>query len=436
MKTIKRRAYSALLIALCVLAGMGVYIFRFATQGRSWVSFSANEAVYSNGRLVTGTVSDRNGVLLASVRDGARVYSEDAALRIATLHAVGDREGNIGTGALTAFSESLRGYSPLSGVASGGGTVKLSIDAQLCALAYDALAGRRGAVLVSDYTTGEILCMTSSLSYDPDAGFDPDDPAYSGAYLNRCISAAYPPGSIFKLLTAAAAVETIPDLFSRRFVCTGSTLADGSVIRCTGVHGEQTIEQALANSCNCAFAQLSLELGGETLAAYAERCGLSGALRLNGVATAAGKFDASEDGSAALAWSGVGQSTDLVTPYAMLRFVSAVAANGDLAEPTLLAGEKPSSTALLSPDTAARLREMMNYNVVYSYGAANFPGLSLCAKSGTAELGDGTSHAWFTGFLDDPEHPYAFVVLVENGGSGARVAGPIANAVLQSAIQN
>ena len=78
---------------------------------------------------------------------------------------------------------------------------------------------------------------------------------------------------------------------------------------------------------------------------------------------------------------------------------------------------------------------MMNYNVVNSYGEWNFPGLTkLCAKSGTAEVGDGTSHAWFTGFLDDPDHPYAFVVVIENGGGGLRNAGSVANAVLQTAV--
>ena len=77
---------------------------------------------------------------------------------------------------------------------------------------------------------------------------------------------------------------------------------------------------------------------------------------------------------------------------------------------------------------------MMEYNVQNSYGSWSFPGLAICAKSGTAELGDGTSHAWFTGFLNDDAHPYAFVVVIENGGGGARQAGPVANAVLQAAV--
>ncbi len=435
MKKIQRRAYSALLVALCLLFGMCVYVLRYARDSRDWAGFSANAAVYQNGRVITGSVTDRNGLLLASVSDGKRVFADDAAIRTACVHAVGDREGNIGTGALRLFADELSGYSPVTGLTPEGGTVTLSIDAALCAEALSALDGRRGAVAVMDYRTGELLCMVSSPAFDPDVGIDETDERFDGAYLNRCISAAYAPGSVCKLLTLSAALEELPDLFDRRFGCAGTMTVDGNVVRCTAVHGSQTIEQALANSCNCAFAALALELGGETLAQRAQACGLSGQLKLNGAVTTPGRFDAAADGSAELAWSGVGQSTDLVCPLAMLRFTAAIANGGTAAEPTLLAGQSPAETRLLSYDTAEQIKSMMNFNVAAAYGAANFPGLKLCAKSGTAEVGDGTSHAWFTGFLDDEAHPYAFVVLIENGGSGARSAGPLANTVLQKAIR-
>jgi len=96
--------------------------------------------------------------------------------------------------------------------------------------------------------------------------------------------------------------------------------------------------------------------------------------------------------------------------------------------------EPPALYALLSGTTANKLRDMMNYNVSAHYGTNRFPGLNLCAKTGTAEVGDGTSHAWFTGFLLDDAHPYAFVVLVENAGGGLTNAGAVANTVLQAAV--
>ncbi len=154
MKKLHRRAYSALLVALCLLFGTGVYVWRFAVHGRDWANFTGNAAVYENGRVLTGTITDRSGLVLADVSDGKRVFNEDAAIRTACVHAVGDRERNIGTGALTLFAEKLAAYSPVTGLDPDGGSVALSIDAQLNAAAYAALAGRKGTVGVMDYTTG------------------------------------------------------------------------------------------------------------------------------------------------------------------------------------------------------------------------------------------------------------------------------------------
>lgn len=433
MKKVTRRAASALLVAAFIIVGMVAYTVRYAQNGRDWAMFTANQSVYSGGRIALGAVTDRNGVVLAAAREGEYVFSDDQAARIATLHAVGDPAGNIGTGALKAFSDLLAGYTPFGGV-SGGGTVALSISAELCKTAYSALGGRKGAVMLMDYSTGEILCMVSSPSYDIESGFDEGDSAYDGVYLNRCISSRYTPGSVFKLVTLAAALENLDGIYERTFWCPGSVIVDGVQVNCSGVHGSQTIEQALANSCNCAFAEISLELGADTLREYAEALGITVSHTISGISTLAGSFEAAEDGSAALAWSGIGQSTDLVCPYSMLRLTAAIANGGTVREGSLIAGESGKSAKVLSPDTAEKIKDMMSYNVAYSYGAWNFPGLSLCAKSGTAEVGDGTSHSWFTGFLDDEAHPYAFVVIIENGGGGLSGAGAVANTVLQAAV--
>ncbi len=88
----------------------------------------------------------------------------------------------------------------------------------------------------------------------------------------------------------------------------------------------------------------------------------------------------------------------------------------------------------MSESTAKELSSLMSYNVEYNYGAGNYPGLEMHAKTGTAEFGDGTSHAWFAGFITNSDAPLAFVVLVEHGGSGYGVASPIANTVLQKAV--
>lgn len=432
MNKVKRRAMSALLVAALVFCGIGVYIYRYINHGAEWATFAANSSVYTSGVLNTGTLTDRNGVVLAHAADGAHAYADDSAVRRACYHVVGDYSGNVGTGALGAFSAQLAGYNPITGTyASGGREVALTIDSALNVVALNALNGRKGAVLVSNYKTGEILCMTSSPTTDP---ADESAAIADGTYLNRCINSTFTPGSVFKLITSAAAIEKISDLESRTFTCAGSVDVAGVTVTCTGVHGNQTFEDALANSCNCAFAEISLELGADTLAQYAKELGFTDAQTLDEITTAAGSFSKGASGSANLAWSGIGQYEDLICPYSMLRLVSAIANGGSVVEPTLLLDNTNSTTSLLKTSTANKLRDMMNYNVRAHYGTNTFPGLDLCAKTGTAEVGDGTSHAWFTGFLLDSAHPYAFVVLVENGGGGLSVAGSVANTVLQAAV--
>ena len=162
-----------------------------------------------------------------------------------------------------------------------------------------------------------------------------------GTYLNKCLSSSFTPGSVFKLVTLAAAIDNIPDLFERSLWCEGEMIVDGALLTCTGNHGSQTIEQALANSCNCAFGTLALELGPELMAEYAEKLGMTASLQLDGMDVLPGSFTKGEAGSVGLAWSGVGQYEDLVCPYAMLRYVSAIANGGSVYEPTLLGHGSP-----------------------------------------------------------------------------------------------
>lgn len=437
MKKIKKRAYFALIIAFALLAGMGIYMLRLWKDGGDWVMLRANQSVFSDGALDRGTVTDRNGVVLATAGDGVFSYAADETVRRACLHAVGDFGGHFGTGALSVFDEKLAGYNFFTGVTSindDGGTVRLSIDASLNAAAYNALAGRRGAVLVSNYETGEILCMVSTPSYDPNNTPDVSQPAYEGVYLNRALSSTYTPGSVFKLVTLAAAIENIPDLQQRSFYCAGSVVVAGNTVKCTGVHGEQTIELALANSCNCAFSELSQELGADKLYEYTEKYGFLEPLKIDGIETAAGRFDKAEAGSSDLSWSGIGQYNDLTSPISMLRYTAAVANGGIAREPTLLKKGRSRETTLMSEETAKKIAEMMSYTVSYAYGTWRFPGLDIHAKTGTAEVGDGKSHAWFTGYITNEGSPLAFTVVIENGGGGLAAAGPVANAVLQAAV--
>ena len=179
---------------------------------------------------------------------------------------------------------------------------------------------------------------------------------------------------------------------------------------------------------------------------YADAAGLTESLRVDGIQTASGHFDfdVSEN---QLAWAGVGQGQDTMCPISMLQYMGAIANGGKAAVPRLI--EKSTtdyglptgiyrtknSAQLIDEKTAGTIADLMHNNVIETYGQDRFPGMDICAKSGTAEVGaDKTPNAWFTGFLRDEATPYAFIVLVENGGGGARVAGSVASTVLQAAV--
>lgn len=429
MKKINRRAFSVLLIAAFVIIGMSVYVLRYIDHGQDWALYFSRANSGS-----TGELTDRNGLMLASFSATENLFAQDADTRIANYHVTGDYWGRTGTGVLSNYWKDMQGFSLLTGTTKAeSSTLRLNIDAALNKTAYAALNGRKGAVLLCDYTTGELLCMVSSPSVDPMQG-DAEPP--EGAYINRCFSAAFVPGSVFKLITAAAAIENLDNIDGRSFYCEGSYDIAGVEIKCSGTHYTQTFEQALSNSCNCAFAQIAVMLGQDTMIKYVKDYGFLDGHKLDGIPTAAGAYPTEFVGDPELAWSGIGQSTDLVCPYSLLRFVSAVGNGGVLCEPRLIYSEKaPDKSRFMEAGTAKKLGQMMSYNVSAHYGGENrFPGLRLCAKTGTAELGDGTSHAWFAGFLSDEAHPYAFVVLIEQGGGGLSAAGTLANTLLQAAV--
>ena len=445
MKQVKRRTLFVLLLVLGLAAGIALFCVEYATKGGAWASFSANDNTHTDGRLSMGQILDRNGVVLYDGQSGN--YAEDWITRISTLHAVGDNSGFIGTSARAAFADRMVGFDPVFGTTGGGNKLYLTIDSALNETAYSLLAGSKGVVAVYNYQTGDILCMVSAPAYDPlyPPTIVDGDPAFDGVYMNRLLSSTFTPGSVFKVVTTAAALEKLSGILDRTFVCEGSCQIGDDTITCPHVHGEMDLYDAFANSCNCVYAQLSMELGGKTLEKYAEDAGLLAPITVSDMATAAGSFAIGE--SYELGWSGVGQYHDMVNPCTLMTLMGSIAKEGAPATPRLLYKERSMNgmphlvpghslaNATFSKSTCRTLKEMMANNVSATYGQSNFGDLKICAKSGTAEVETGAQpHAWFAGFLDDTEHPLAFVVLVENGGSGASVAGNIASQVLQQAV--
>jgi peptidoglycan glycosyltransferase len=323
--------------------------------------------------------------------------------------------------------------------------MELTLSARVQAAALKAMQGRKGTIAVYDYKTGRILCAVSTPTFDPDNVPDIDGDtsgAYEGVYLNRFTQVTYPPGSIFKIVTTAAAIDCVDGIWDMTFECDSVYELQGSRVTCEVAHGVLDLKSAMARSCNCAYAQIAQMIGSEKLAGYAGQFGVTRSVRFDGITTAEGNFDLTEADKVALAWSAIGQYTDMVNPCAYLTFLGSIGAGGQGAVPYIVervtAGEKITYQAqtklndrIMDANLAETMTELMRNNVVNVYGSGNFPGLTVCAKSGTSELGGGrTPNAMFAGFVADAEYPLAFIVVVENGGYGSHTCVPVLAPVL------
>ena len=454
MKTTGTRSLILVLLTLAFVAGMALFLSEYVTDGGSWAIQPFNKHI-TQGQSLSGRVLDRNGTLLAYSDETGRIYHDDQTIRLAMLHTVGDTRGYISSSAQYLYRAELSGYNLITGLVSPFGKIKgsdvtLTLDANLCKTAYQALSGKKGAVIVYNYQTGEVLCEVSAPSFDPGAppaDLDTDETGkYDGVYLNNVLSSTYTPGSIFKIVTTAAAIEAIPDLDSRTFTCEGSVTINGNQINCTGVHGQIDFKTALAHSCNVAFGELAVELGEDRMTEMANRLGFNSSYAVCGVTTAKSVYQVDGASDDELAWSGIGQFTDLANPMHMAILMSAVANDGIPTMPYFVsdittsfglpsgAGHGGKGERTLSASTAERLQTYLRYNVSSYYGDGMFPaGMEVCAKTGTAEVGEGKAPTgWMIGFSSNSSTPYAFAVAVEEGSSGIGSAGSVASAVLSA----
>ena len=450
MNRVATRSLILLVLVLGLLVGTGFFVGEYFAKSGTWVMSAGSPHVDEDTGISLGYMTDRDGQLLLAVSE-QRTYHNANLVRRASLHWTGDRAGNIPSNILTHYTKELLDYSALTGTYHYGDTVgrlETTLDSIMQATAQEAMGDLVGTIAVFNYETGEIVCAVSTPNFDPDDVPDIDADTsgqYEGVYVNRFIRAKYIPGSIFKIVTLAAALESIPDIQDQRFSCTGSCEAGSGVVTCEDAHGDQSLKDAFCNSCNCAFAQITLQLGKDRMNYYVEKFGLLEAVSFDGLTTVKGNYDVSQAGTESFAWSGIGQYTDQINPCAFLRFVGAIANGGVPVQPYLVSSVSVGAQVtyraqvqkldrIITPATAQVLTEYMANNVTAKYGAYRFPNLSVCGKSGTGEVGGGKRpNAMFAGFLTDSDLPLAFIACVENGGYGASVCIPILNEVLQSA---
>lgn len=449
MNRITKRTWIMGLFLLTLLGGLLVFVWEYATEAESWVSFSGSPHLYNSSNIGCGTITDRSGNLLLDISQG-RTYSDDINTRKSTLHWLGDRKGFISASTVSTYAASMVGYDLINGVynASGeGGNARLTLSAKVQNAALEAMGNRKGTVGVYNYKTGEILCALTTPTYDPENVPDIENDttgAYDGVYLNRFLQSAYVPGSIFKIVTLSAALDCVPGIEEMTFTCRGKIEYGTEAVTCEKTHGTQTLKQAFANSCNCAFAQIAEKVGKNNMVKYVKQFGVTQKLSFDGSTTAAGNYDISNTAPVSFAWSCIGQHSDLVNPARYMTFMGAIAGDGVAAEPHLMAvvtnggdityeAKTRETDRLMSKEVADTVAEYMRNNVKSVYGDGNFGGLPVCAKSGTSQLGgDQKSNAMFAGFVDSEQYPLAFIVVVENGGYGSHTCVPVISKVLSA----
>lgn len=444
-KEFARITYAFVALFLCM---MGYIVYYQVVQSDDIINSAYNNRQdIMASQVVRGEIQDINGVTLAETlvsSDGTETRNYPFSEIFA--HAVGyDVFGKTGVELLENFSLLTSNSFFVEKITNEfadekdvGDNVITTLDATLQQVAYDALGDYNGGVIVMEPDTGKILVMVSTPSYDPntvsenwsDLTTDEDS-----VLLNRATQSSIVPGSVFKIVTALEYIRENSDYDSYTYTCTGSIEVDGTTITCNNstVHGEQTLEEAFANSCNCAFIDMGLSIDNDSLYDTAEELLFNTSLPGEVSSTTASFVLDSSSNSAETMMTAMGQGDTLTSPYHMALITAAIANGGKLMSPYIIdsienyTGSEISHTTpssygyLMTSSEASQLTEYMTSVVEYGT-ATSLSGQSytVAGKTGTAEYSSdkSESHSWFTGFtnVDNPDIVVSVVVEKSDGG--------------------
>lgn len=445
---------SALLLTGAYLIGL------YETQGERLAAHPRNPRIAAaENSILRGGIYARDGepIAQAGAGLGERVYLGPKSLS----HVVGYAHPRYGKPGLeAAFDRVLVGLEPRPGIlrvlwsrgVAQGNSIELTIDLSVQRAAERAMQGVRGAAVVLDPRSGEVLAQVSSPWFDAnrlDESWQSLSQSKASPLLDRATSGRYPPGSTLKPFIAAVGLESGVVSRSTKYTCTGGISVDGQVIRDYGgeAHGEVDLARAIAVSCNSYFADLGIRLDPMDLVRGAEEFLLTRS-DFYDLQLARPEFPGvSKLGEGARAQVSIGQGSVAVTPIHMALLAAAVANGGVIMRPHLvrriispegrtLKTFRPREIARpMSSRIARQIADGMKDAVRYgtAKGAA-IPNVEVAGKTGTAENPRGQPHAWFIGYApaDDPRAVVA--VVVENGGSGGAVAAPRARDILRAAL--
>ncbi len=302
-------------------------------------------------------------------------------------------------------------------------------------------SGHSGSIIVLDAKTGEVLAGASAPAYNPSRVEEYLDSS-NEEFINKATQSLYPPGSIFKIIVAAAALEKGVVDENSMFRCNGFEEINGIRINCSKEegHGEINFRDAFAKSCNSAFIQIGMQTGGEAILEMAEDFGVGEKAFQDRIEEKKGLLPGTQDiQGAGIGNLSIGQGKLLITPAQAARITAIIATGGIDHGLSLIKGttdggaveylEKAPSRRVIKKETADLIKELMVDTV--NYGTANNlsnAGVTIAGKTGSAEAsyhGEMVVHGWFTGFFPAEEPQYVITVFVESGGSGRGSAVPL-----------
>jgi peptidoglycan glycosyltransferase len=449
----------------------------------SWIQIFGAESLqgnaYNKRRMVEEYAVRRGDILSSDGQVLARSIETDTQYRYQREYPLGALFADITgydswrygrSGLEASYNDELLGKGPqltvrtlgnmLLGSSKRGNTLVLTVDSRLQRAAAEALDGNKGAVVALDPKTGAVLAMVTSPTYDPNVAVplpgrdtqtawdalnaDPDRPLF-----DRPTNGLYPPGSSFKVVVAAAALDLGVSTPRSEFQCDGALPVEGYTIYDYGrrSHGELTFSKALVVSCNITFAQVGLRLGPRSFVQYAERFGFDKPVPFDLPTAASTVQDPDTMDDVALASASFGQGRDLATPLQMALVAAAVANGGSIMKPYLVNELQDYNGKIIEQTSPERLAKVMDEGTAETLAgmmvdavddgtgqAAQISGIAVAGKTGTAEVEGAEPHSWFICFAPERDPDIALAVVVENGGEGGRTAAPIARDILETAL--
>ncbi|BDR68240.1 beta-lactamase [Clostridium tetani] len=474
MKDISNNIKKIMMVFLICFLGLFMYITYFEISvGPKIVSSQYNRRIWAQkNKVLRGSIYDRNNKEISkSSRIDEKSQKRQYIGGEAFAHVLGYINPQYGiTGIERRYDEQLSNTDIKEDIKSifkiekdenkekYGNNLKTSLDFNLQQKAYELLGDKKGAVVALNPKTGEVLALVSKPSYNPnnlkeiwgDINKNENRPL-----LNRATSGLYPPGSIFKVVTAASALQNIDGLMSKVFIDNGALVFNErqSLKNYGGAaFGSINFRTAFIRSSNVVFGQLGLDLGNSKLKKTSEDFYFNKDINSSDIAIENSQFPtlkSNEKGN--IAQSAIGQASLLATPMEMALVSSTIANDGVMMKPYIvkeivnkkgIAIDKKKPEALgeiVSKDVANIIKDLMASVVSEGTGGnAAVQGIRVCGKTGTADHKEGgygySPHSWFMGFAPYENPQVAVAVIVEEGGQGGGISSRIASQIIRTAL--